>query len=187
MAPRTRKRDNDQLAESVTGNSDTEAGTAGIENRNGVDVGEVIIVDPTSARDGGSSDSDRSDSPEQPKRRRGRQPGSRNKEKTAQIDITRLEGLLIAIHLGLAQATQSPEFFLEAEEATSLAKATADVARYYPTAVALLDGKIMDHLAFFGALARVYGTRVIAISARLKREAQQKKQQQPNVTQFPGA
>jgi hypothetical protein len=151
-------------------------GTGADKISDGGNIGDVIVVDPTEARDGTATDGD---APERP--RRGRKPGSRNAQKTANIDVSRLEALLIAVHLGLAKVANVPELALDPSEATLLAKSTADVAKYYPVVASALDGRIMDHIAFFGTLSMIYGTHIMAYNARTAKEARERKANAGNV------
>lgn len=72
-------------------------------------------------------------------RRRGRPPGSTAKAKTAPINISGIETLLLGISKTLAAATGIEELDLEGD-AHNIAKAYADVALYYP--ILALDPKI---------------------------------------------
>ena len=67
-------------------------------------------------------------------------------------------------------AARVPEMALEEAEAKLVAEAIGRVSRHYPQVSALLSGKIADHIALFTAVSAVYGTRLVAINARMNKE-----------------
>lgn len=104
----------------------------------------------------------------EPKRRRGRKPGSKNRASSTSprnISAEGIERLLLSIHAGISTITKTPELMLEKEEANNLAVCTANVARHYDLGQ---TEKAMDWTSLFIALGAVYGTRVIAISIKKK-------------------
>ena len=118
----------------------------------------------------------------EPKRRRGRPPGSTSKAKTIPGNVAGIEKLLIGIHTGIAIIASAPEFVLDTDskdydgksEATYLAQSIKDVADHY--AVKYLDQKTIDWINLFQAIGMVYGTRLFAIRERRKAERRNRPQ-----------
>ncbi len=59
---------------------------------------------------------------------------------------------------------------IEPAEAKMLAENIANVEKYYPVVSSLITGKIAAHGALLLAIGQVYGTRIVAIQARIKKE-----------------
>ena len=147
-------------------------GTDGVAGDDG-----FIVVNP-----GGGSFGNDSSGDSEPRKRRGRKPGSRN---TAQKDQASLKGLdikdiLLSIHTLLAIQTGVPEIMLEPDEAAKLDDAIKKVWRHYPVDV---SQKQLDISMAIYAFASVYGTRAVSIYMRKRTEAQEA-QPQPNVMPF---
>lgn len=107
----------------------------------------------------------------QPRRKRGRPPGSGSgqaKAKALPLNVTGLEKLLVGIHGGLALLSGRMELALDTEskifdgltEAEFLAKSIKDVSSHYGT---VLDQKTLDWANLVQCLAIVYGGRLYAI------------------------
>jgi hypothetical protein len=79
------------------------------------------------------------------------------------------------IHAGLAELTGVEEFTLDPSESKELAESIARVQAYYPQAV--LSGVAMAWTGLIVTAGKVYGTRVIAYTA--------KKKKKPNVVEIP--
>ncbi len=90
----------------------------------------------------------------------------------------------MGIHTMLASIAKTPELELTDEECERIAKAMQNVAQYYPVYV---DAKTQAWMGLIMTAGSVYGTRVFAILARLKAEANEKAataQNAPNVHTF---
>lgn len=88
-----------------------------------------------------------------------------------------------------AAAIKVPELMLEESEAKKIAEAGAKVASHYNV---IASPKTVDWVNFCMVLGMVYGTRLVAVRARLHTEAAAKKPQprKPSdsvVTPFPGS
>lgn len=77
------------------------------------------------------------------------------------LDLSGLESLLLAVHLGLSGLTKHPEFALQPEEAKALAEAGARVARHYDF---VQTQKAMDWAALGMVAASLYGPRLMAVA-----------------------
>ena len=150
-----------------------------VGNGTGNNEGSLPEIDPGSAA---SADSGTDGT--EPKRRRGRPPGSKNRTtKEAATDLAGLEALMLSIHLGMAAILKAPEFMLDGEEAKRLAVASKNVARHYN-----LEGsqKAMDITALIVVALGIYGPRFAALSMRRKDEKKSKQQETTtNVTFHP--
>lgn len=148
------------------------------------------FIDPASAvsrgdASGGGSDNSSGSRGTGTGKRRGRKPGSTNKQKTASLDLSSVEALLLTIHTGLSVLLKAPEFELTEEEAHKIAEAGTRVSRHYNmTATA----KSVDFANLAIVLGTAYGSRVMAMKMRKDMERdERKRQRQPpeNVTLFP--
>lgn len=177
-----------------------DAGT-GDDTANGVVgvVGESIIydepapvIDPAAVAgsngivgDGGDSDDGNGDgdsTAEQPRRKRGRPPGSGAKGKAGAypLNVRGLEKLLVGIHGGVAMLLSSPGFALDTEqrvfdgktEAEFLSQSVADVARHYNPKV--FEQKTIDWSNLIQCVALVYGPRLYNMRAERKMAQAQK-------------
>lgn len=97
-------------------------------------------------------------------KKRGRPSGGRRNK----VDLSGVEQLLYAIHLGLANILHAPELVISDEEAALLRGAAEKVARHYD--MPDLPAKMIDWTNLIVALGTVYGTRAIAMRARLETE-----------------
>lgn len=112
----------------------------------------------------GTGDASASDT--EPRRGRGRPPGSKTRAKIpsgAPLDISGIEKLLLGIHTSLARLV--PEAELSSSEAHELASAYADVAQYYP--ILRLPDKWAAIINFGTQVAMVYGSRFAAWRIRM--------------------
>lgn len=157
------------------------------DNGNSADSGNVTggntpplgSVDPAAARGdtGGSNNA----SPNPPKRGRGRPKGSGKSAgagatKTATpLDLNFVQFSLMGIHTMLASVTKTPELELNDDEAERIAKSIQNVAQYYPVYV---DAKTQAWMALIMTAGAIYGSRGIAIAARMKTEANAKRPSQ---------
>lgn len=163
--------------DSATGES---VGIVGADSGGGDDSGSVsgytlgadgvITIDPSaidgplaggdSGGGGGSNGGDTG----QPKRR-GRKPGSTNRAKADnKISVESLAGIIVSTHMMLAALTKTAELQMDADEAMILADATAKVSRHYNVAVA---AKTLDWYNLVMVVGTVYGSRLVAIRARM--------------------
>lgn len=81
------------------------------------------------------------------------------------LNLSGMESLFYSVHLSLATMTQTPELALEEEECAKLARAAENVAQHYD--LPDLPQKTIDWAYLLYVLALMYGTRLVAIRARL--------------------
>ncbi len=79
-------------------------------------------------------------------------------------------------------AIRVPEMAIEEPEAKILAEAIVRVEAYYPRVREIVTGKIAAHGALILAIGQVYGTRLVAIKARVATE----KRENSNVVDMTG-
>lgn len=105
----------------------------------------------------------------EPRKRRGRKPGSKNaaKASASKADLAGLESILFSIHLALSAVAKTPELALDQAEAHELAKAAAAVQSFYST---VIDPKIMAWGQLIIVAGSIYAPRLIAVSVRIKKE-----------------
>lgn len=138
-------------------------------NDSGSGTGSVIDGEPVTINTDGSYDKwdgAGSDGTE-PRKRRGRKPGTKNKPKETSDNLAGIESILFSIHAMGAAITHTPELALSMEEAHLIADAAQKVAENYPLVV---DPKTVAWINLAMVLGTVYGTRIIAIGARHKEE-----------------
>lgn len=139
----------------------------------------LIIVDPAEfgGDTTGGSERDAGNSAGEPRKRRGRKPGtgSTRSQKQAPLDINGIEKILYSGHSILAAITKTPEFQLANQEAEEIAKAIGNVSRHYDVSA---SAKTVDIANLIMVLGMVYGSRLLAIRARKTNE--RKKQSQQN-------
>jgi hypothetical protein len=120
--------------------------------------------------------------PEQPKARRGRQPGSKNKKArgTGKLAVTpeELAKQLQGIHVMLAMLVQAPIFQISDTESLMLSKAILNVGEQYN--VDLLDGKTFAIIQLVAVGGMIYIPRIYTIQ-QLRKQAQQQAQSPENV------
>lgn len=154
----------------------------------------AITIDP-SAIGGGSAASDGDNGGiGEPRKRRGRKPGSRNAPKAIPHNIDAIEALLLGTHTLLASVSRVPELGIEPLEAKQVATAYVNVARHYP--ILQQSEKVIDWTNLLIALGAVYGSRLY--SYRMRKPAQPAAPPRPptataasnaegnNVVQIPG-
>lgn len=105
------------------------------------------------------------------RQKRGRKPGGGTKTATATkalpLDVSAIQFSLTGIHQLLAVALKAKEFELSEIEAKVLAENVANVGRHYDL---VASQKSIDWFNLCMALSTIYGTRIIAISARKTHE-----------------
>ena len=105
----------------------------------------------------------------EPRKRRGRQPGTKNKPKVSSgVSVGALEGLLFSTHQLLAAIAKTPELALDETEAKQLAEAATNVARHYNIEA---GAKAIDWSNLMIAMGMIYGTRIAAVMNKKKGEA----------------
>lgn len=124
-----------------------------------------IIIDPSAVT--GDDGPAAVDSTEPARKRRGRKPGSVSSKKTSSLDINGVENILYSIHTMLAAMTSVPEWQLDKSEARMLAEASASVAAHYDVSA---SAKTIAWTNLIMVAGTVYGTRIIAIRARNKKD-----------------
>lgn len=172
MAPRARTYQRRKPNGAGIGAGESVSGNGSVENNAGDAVG-AEFTDPASARnafDGNAPGNTTSTS--------GPSPRSRQKA-PGKIDLTRVEAMLMGIHLMLAQITRVPELMLDQKEANLLASAAVDLSKHYPAMAQIMDSKTMDHVQFVSILAGVYGSRITAFNMRKAAEQKAKAENRP--------
>lgn len=119
--------------------------------------------------------------PGEQSKRRGRKPGSKNvgSKASEKQEASDLAGLLYAIHEVLALLTSTPEFNLSEAEAQKLGASVARVNKYYGKVI--IPEKYLCWGNLFLCMGGIYGTRLIAYSARISKEQREKKSQVINI------
>lgn len=151
------------------------------------------IVDPESAAPARDADGNPgSDGNDQPRRKRGRPPGSGNKAKASANPVISggIEKTLLSIHKMGAAFFSAPEWELQENEAKSLAAAIAEVEKHYK-----IPGMSEEHAAILGLVlvaGSIYAPRIILTATKRKskgRPQQQAQQEQPQMftPSVPGA
>lgn len=165
---------NSGITETTTGEQD---GVAGMESESqGTTQDEYRGIDPSVAA-----------GPEQPKKRRGRQPGSKNKPKSgsAKLAITpeQLAQQISFIHAGLAMMTGLPILALQDQESLQLSKSLIALAETYE--IDLFGGKTAVLIQFGATVAMIYVPRFLMlrqIRAQMQAEAQRPENTDPHMT-----
>lgn len=149
--------------------------------------GDIPIVDPGSGDVTGASfgagdgDSDRSGNNngdslgefdpggEPVRKRRGRQPGTKNKPKEASFSgsLKGVEQLLITVHMMGAALLKVPEFQISPEEAHGLTEAINGVTKHYSVAI---SEKTLAWANLISMGVGIYGSRLIALKLKKDRE-----------------
>ena len=80
---------------------------------------------------------------------------------------------MFSTHAIISAALKTPEIALSEPEAKTLAKATAEVAKYYPMAI---DGKTIAWINLATCIGLTYGSRAYLIGKRLDKERKEPKQ-----------
>lgn len=144
-----------------TGNADDD-GFRSFGSESGDFIDPASAIDRGNASGGGSNNSSGGGGASTGKRR-GRKPGSTNKAKTASLDLSSVEALLLTIHTGISVILKAPEFELTEEEAHKIAEAGTRVSRHYNmTATA----KSVDFANLAIVLGTAYGSRFMAMKMR---------------------
>lgn len=140
------------------------------------DESGIITVNPAEIGDGTPG------SDGEPRKRRGRKPGSKNKprKETAQ----NLTQLLYTIHMGLATISRTPEMNLDPEEAEEYSLAIQQLNEAYGGEI-IIPPKVMAWLNFGMCTGTIYGTRAVAIYNRKQDERKRRKLARENTMQFP--
>lgn len=97
---------------------------------------------------------------EEPKKKRGRPPGSSNSVGKTKRDIKGLSSLLVSIHMMVASATGYLDLAIDEAEGNTLAEALANVAELHKFK---MDAKTSAYLGLIYAIGIVYGPRAISI------------------------
>lgn len=135
----------------------------------------TIIIDPATIAGSGSGTGSDSGSGtdvtgEPVRKRRGRKPGSRNKETAKPLDINGVEFILLSSHDMLAAMMKAPAIALDKEEANNLARSISNVARHYDI---VATEKTLDWTALFMALGMIYGPRIAMLTMRKKKSKEE--------------
>lgn len=164
-----------QNADSVIDADGNRAEQESVYDSNGDSSVKYVEIDPDKLGEyisGNGADSE-------PRKRRGRKPGSKNTaggKKAAQT----VEPFLIMAHQWAAVLLKTPEIMLEEKEAKSLSDAYSVFCQHHN--VPVISEKRMSEINMIAALALVYGPRIIAVRNRVKEENKLKKAK--NVTSF---
>lgn len=149
--------------------STTEPSDSGTVSGDAGNAGEFFAtspeyLNPESAIDGNGGGSG-TDSSSGTGKRRGRKPGTRNKAKAVQGDLT---SMLFGVHQMCAALLKVPELALDEAEAKRLNDAAVEVMRHYTDVSLPPEIVAWFNLAMVGGI--IYGPRYIAYSVRTKRE-----------------
>lgn len=180
----------------VTGKGKREdtAGTISIVDAGPDDAGEPAIVDSGEAGEAGDQHLGEAGSDAEPvidpaelepstggeaggkaggetKGRRGRKPGTKNKQKSILAAASNLESVLFSLHLMGATLLQTPELAITKEESEMLTTAIQKVNEHY--GVTFLSAKHAALVELVAAADTIYGPRAIAVSHRWKMEKMQ--------------
>ena len=159
----------------------SDGGTIGVDGiaDSSADENGLIIIDPIEfGGDGAGSDiGSNGDTSGEPRKRRGRKPGSGSARsgKTQALDINGIEKILFSTHMLLAGLVKTPELALDANEASELAKAIGSVSRHYDVSA---SAKTVDIANLVMVCGMVYGTRLLAVRARTRKEKNDKTAQE---------
>jgi len=108
-------------------------------------------------------------------RRAGNTSSSGNrKPANLQASVDALSGILVVLHSGIAAATKTPEIAIDADDAGTLAKATANVLAEFNIAP---DPKIAAVIGLVIAAGSVYGPMAVSIRLRKQQEAKDRASQ----------
>jgi hypothetical protein len=88
----------------------------------------------------------------------GKPAGKTAPQKELALSTDGISALLIGIHTGIVALTKNSVWEIQTQEAEALAKATANVARHYPSLAG--HEKLADWAMLIQALAVTYGTRI---------------------------
>jgi len=145
------------------GNSDSVSSVGSVE----IDPAELteFIARDSAGNAGGNSDNG------EPRKRRGRKPGTGRKPGSKKAQETVAPFLLMAHQWG-AVLLKTPEIALSTDEAKQLSDAYSAFCEYHD--VPVLSPKRMSEINMIAALCLVYGPRVVAIGAR-RRQARREK------------
>jgi hypothetical protein len=122
------------------------------------------VFDPATLDAETSTETEAASEPWFPKKR-----GRKNRTPKANKDTASdLNGLLWMIHQGIASLTGVEEFALDPSESKELADAIARVQAFYPNSV--LSPVAMAWTGLFVTGGKVYGTRIIAYTAKKKKK-----------------
>ena len=83
---------------------------------------------------------------------------ARAKAEKVSLDLSGIEAALVGIHAGIAALTGNDVWAMPQDEASALAKATANVARHYPALAG--HEKLIDWVMLIQAVGIAYGTRI---------------------------
>jgi hypothetical protein len=166
----------------VIGDIGTTGGAGDIGNSL-TDAG-FIVVDPAAIGDSGGSDNgDAGNSSGEPRKRRGRKPGTgaARSGKAPPLDINGVQALLFSAHNILAAITKTPEFSLSETESEELAKGIANVSRHYDVAA---SAKTVDIMNLAMVAGMIYGSRIMAMRNRKSAEKKAKKDAENTAAAF---
>ena len=140
----------------------------------------IVEIDPDKLGDyvngnGGDSDSG------EPRKRRGRKPGGKNRTGAKKAQET-VEPFLLMAHQWAAVLLKTPEIALTSDEAKQLSDAYSNFCEYHE--VPILSPKRMSEINMIAAMFVVYGPRFVAVRNRLKEERKVKAAR--NVTPIQG-
>lgn len=178
MAKRSRDAASGPLGTVADGNSNVANGAvndqgSGLGNGVAPAINGVETIDPAAIADPGDSGT------AEVKRGRGRPRGSTNKT-SPQADLEAVKTFISVFH-GIAEI-RVPEMKIDDKEVDLLA---SSLLRAFPKVRSIVNGETMAKIAFAGVVLQVYGTRVVAIGARIKREKAKEEQQPETVVPFP--
>ena len=156
---------------------------AGNDDGNTGSIPGLVIVDPADigGDSTGSGSGNDGNSAGEPRKRRGRKPGSGSTRspKAQALDINGVEKILFSAHAILASLTKTPELMMDHTEAAELSKAIGSVARHYDVTA---SAKTVDIANLVMVAGMIYGSRIIAIRARKGKEKKERSAPTPSNT-----
>lgn len=117
------------------------------------------------------------------RKRRGRKPGSKNRQARATVDLSGIETILLSIHNMGTVWLGVPHLDLEKEEAEKIRKGIEAVAREYPHRG--LSSKTVAWFQLCTALGSAYGPRAMVLRDILRDRAEERKKNANPVAQKP--
>lgn len=167
----------------IAGSGEIDGGSGGAGT--GVSDAGILIIDPAAVDSGSDGDGNGTDTTGEPRKRRGRKPGSRNAAKaSSKLDVSGVESILFSAHAMLASLTKVNELSIEKEEAATLAQAISNVSRHYDVAA---NQQTLDWANLIMVCGSLYGSRMFAYRLRKSSEKRKPSQSAPEPFQAPSA
>jgi hypothetical protein len=129
----------------------------------------IVEIDPEQLGDYVNGTGTGSDSTDEPRKRRGRKPGTKNRTSTGSKNATETVAPFITmLHQGAAIFLKTPELMLDEKEAKQLSDAYSEFCVHHN--VPVLSDKRLSEVNMITAMMMVYAPRIIAIRNRVREE-----------------